>query len=172
MKHSKVFKETIKNYLDKRASEDELFAVTYQKENKTLEECCNYVMQCAQKGGCEGYADKEVFGWAVHYYDEDDIKNIKSASGKVIVNHSVELSEEEKIEAKKQGLERAIEEAKEEAKKNLSENVELTEEEKQEAKQAAFQKVVSDQKEKLIMKKTKKKEGVVTNEETDLFSSL
>ena len=77
MKTSNAFKETIKAYLDKRASEDELFAVTYKKENKNLDECCNYVAKCAKDGGCAGYSDDEVFGWAVHYYDEDDIKNIK-----------------------------------------------------------------------------------------------
>ena len=88
MKTSNAFKETIKVYLDKRASEDELFAVTYQKENKKLDECCDYVMQCAKEGNCAGYSDDEVFNWAVHYYDEDDIKNIKPVGGKVIVNHS------------------------------------------------------------------------------------
>ncbi|GIZ08343.1 Cas9 inhibitor AcrIIA9 family protein [Flavobacterium sp. UMI-01] len=93
MKASNAFKETIKAYLDKRAAEDELFAVTYKKENKNLEECCNYVMQCAHKGGAQGYADEEVFGWAVHYYDEDDIKNIKSVNAKVVVNHTVEKSQ-------------------------------------------------------------------------------
>ncbi|MBF4484410.1 PcfK-like family protein [Flavobacterium sp. CSZ] len=172
MKTSKEFKEAIQNYLEKRAAEDELFAVTYKKENKSLEECCNYIMNCAQSGGCGGYSDNEVFGWAVHYYDEDDIKNIKSVSGKVIVNHSVELSEEDKAKAVEQGMERAIEEAKLQAKKNLAGKVKLSEEDKREAKQIAFQKVVSDQKEKLIMKKTKKKESGVVEDETDLFSGL
>lgn len=108
MKASNPFKETIKAYLDKRAAEDELFAVTYKKENKNIDECCNYVMKCAKDGGCAGYADEEVFNWAVHYYDEDDIKNIKPVSGKVIVNNSVELTEEDKQDAKKQAMDKAI----------------------------------------------------------------
>lgn len=115
-KVSKPFMESIKNYLDKRAAEDELFAETYKKENKSLEECCNYVMKCAKDGGCAGYSDEEVFAWAVHYYDEDDIKNIAPVSGKVIVNSSVELSEEEKAAAKEKAMELAIEEAKEASK--------------------------------------------------------
>ena len=108
MKASNAFKETIKAYLDKRASEDELFAVTYQKENKNLDECCNYVIQCAKKGGCEGYDPVEVFNWAVHYYDEDDIKNIKPISCKVVVNHSVELTEEDIAQAKQKALDNVI----------------------------------------------------------------
>lgn len=112
-KVSNPFMETIKNYLEKRAAEDELFAVTYKKENKNLTECCNYVIKCAKDGGCAGYTDDEVFGWAVHYYDEDDIKNIAQVSGKVIVNHTVEISEEEKAEAKQKALEKVVADEKE-----------------------------------------------------------
>lgn len=120
MKTSNAFKEAIKKHLDERASEDELFAITYSKENKTLEECCNYVMECAQKGGCQGYADDEVFAWAVHYYDEDDIKNIKAIKAKVIVNQNVELTPVDVEEAKKIALERVISEEKERLKKKVS----------------------------------------------------
>lgn len=100
-KVSDTFKTTIKAYLDKRAAEDELFAKTYAKENKNLDECCNYILQQVQKSGCMGFADEEIYGMAVHYYDEDDIKNVKPVSaGKIVVNHVVELSEAEKAEAK------------------------------------------------------------------------
>jgi len=120
MKTSNAFKEAIKKYLDERASTDQLFAVTYSKENKSLEECCNYVTQCAQKGGCGGYSDEEVFGWAIHYYDEDDIKNIKPIKAKVIVNHNVELTSIDIEEAKKIAFERVISEEKERLKKKVS----------------------------------------------------
>lgn len=169
MKTSNAFKETIKAYLDKRASEDELFAITYQKENKNLDECCNYVMKCAKDGGCAGYSDDEVFGWAVHYYDEDDIKNIKPISGKVIINKSVELSEEDKAEAKAEAMREAIEEAKEEAKKNLSETIELSEEDIQAAKSQAIDKIAIDQKQKLVAKAAKKKPTAEV-EQIDLFA--
>lgn len=100
-KVSNAFKTTIKAYLDKRAAEDELFAKTYAKENKNLDECCNYILQQVQKSGCMGFADEEIYGMAVHYYDEDDIKNVKPVSaGKIVVNHVVELSDAEKAEAK------------------------------------------------------------------------
>lgn len=74
------FENTIKNYLDSRAKEDSLFAETYKKENKSIEECCKYIMQQAQKmynkrvNGGIAIDRKTVYGWAVHYYDEDDIK--------------------------------------------------------------------------------------------------
>lgn len=168
MKASNAFKENIKAYLEKRASEDELFAVTYQKENKNLDECCNYVMKCAKEGNYGGYADSEVFGWAVHYYDEDDIKNIKPVSGKVVVNHSVELTEQDKKLAKEKAMELLIEESKSEQKIALSETIELSEEDLLDAKKQAMQKVVSEQKEKMIAKAAKKKPTAEV-EQIDLF---
>lgn len=93
------FKSTIKNYLDKRASEDELFAKSYAKENKSLDECCQYILGEARKLGSEVcVSDEVVFGWAVHYYDEDEIKINKTVVGKVKRTSApdVELSEEEK----------------------------------------------------------------------------
>jgi len=168
MKASNAFKQTIKAYLEKRASEDELFAVTYQKENKNLDECCNYVMKCAKEGNCAGYSDEEVFGWAVHYYDEDDIKNIKPVSGKVVVNHTVELTEEDKKLAKEKAMALLIEESKSEQKKTLSETIELSEEDLQDAKKQAMQKVVSEQKEKMVTKAAKKKPTTEV-EQIDLF---
>lgn len=170
MKVSNPFKEIIKAHLDKRASEDELFEITYQKENKNLEECCNYLMQCAKKGGCGGYSDDEVFGWAIHYYDEDDIKDIKAIAGKVIVNHSVELTEQDKAEAKKKAIENFILESKEEAKKEFAEKIELTEDDIEEAKKIAINKVVDSEREKMIKKATKKKVDLNTEGVIDLFS--
>ena len=70
------FETTIKNYLDNRAREDSLFAETYKKANKSIKECCRYIISRARKLGGTAVAvdDATVYGWAVHYYDEDDIK--------------------------------------------------------------------------------------------------
>ncbi|TGY79067.1 PcfK-like family protein [Lepagella muris] len=72
------FETAIKKYLDKRAEEDPQFAASYTKPNKSIEECCKYIFQQVEKNKpkgerCVGVSDDEVFGLAVHYYDEDDI---------------------------------------------------------------------------------------------------
>lgn len=90
MEVSNQFKAVIKAYLDDRASNDELFAATYAKPNKSLDECCNYILQEVYKSGCNGFADEEIFGMAVHYYDEDDIKDVKPINARVVVNHHVD----------------------------------------------------------------------------------
>lgn len=72
------FEDTIKNYLDGRAKEDSLFAEAYKKANKSIKECCKYIYSQARKlakgSNSVGIDDATVYGWAVHYYDEDDIK--------------------------------------------------------------------------------------------------
>lgn len=102
-------KEVIKQYLDNRAKTDELFAQAYAKPNKNIDECMQYIMGEAKKQGGSAVciSDEVVFGWAVHYYDEDNIK-INKVSGRASVSAStpqVELTEEEKASAKEQAME-------------------------------------------------------------------
>lgn len=70
--------QAIKIYLDNRAKTDSLFAETYKKANKSIKECCKYIYSQAKKlakgGNAVGIDDATVYGWAVHYYDEDNIK--------------------------------------------------------------------------------------------------
>lgn len=124
-------KEAIKAYLDKRAETDELFAVSYAKPKKNLDECFRYILGEARKRGAEVcMTDEEVFGLAVHYYDEDDIVVPKTAiRAKVSSSKSaqaVELTEEEKEKAREaaiQAYERQcmMEEAEREAKRKKAE---------------------------------------------------
>ena len=82
----KSAKERIKDYLDERASQDELFAKSYAKSNKNIDECYDYIVgearnQCKDSDSiC--IPDDVVFGWAVHYYDEDNIKVGRSTESK------------------------------------------------------------------------------------------
>ena len=106
------FKNIIKAYLDKRAAEDALFAEAYKKEKKSIDECCAYIMGEAQKQSvdissgvkCAPMDRDEVFSLAVHYYDEDNIKVEKVPTGRVAVNHTIELTEEEKQQAKENAI--------------------------------------------------------------------
>lgn len=104
MKSTKAFKDTIQLYLSKRAEEDELFAVAYAKEGKSIDDCVTYILNQVQQSGCNGFSDDEVYSMAVHYYDEDDIKVGRSVNCKVVVNHVVELTEEEKQKAREDAM--------------------------------------------------------------------
>lgn len=72
------FEEALKKELDERAKTDELFAVSYAKPNKSLEECCKYIYQKAEEANKKkqrvlGCTKEQVVCLAIHYYDEDDI---------------------------------------------------------------------------------------------------
>lgn len=100
MKGTDNFKRTIQDYLEVRVKTDELFAKSYAKPNKSIDECITYILNEVQRSGCNGFEDEEIFGIAVHYYDEDNIDAGKKINCTVVVNHIVELTEEEKKELK------------------------------------------------------------------------
>lgn len=144
MKTSDAFKNNIQAYLEERAKSDELFAVSYAKENKNIDECCNYVLGEVQKSGCNGFEDDEIYSLAVHYYDEDNIKNVKHVSARVVVNHVVELTEEDKKAAKESAIKefeaqelRKLEESKKKEEENRKKKLEKKAE--KEAKQEVSQ---------------------------------
>lgn len=116
MEKQDSFKKAIQAYLDNRAKTDELFAKSYVKVGKTLDECCNYILGEAKKqGNAVAMSDEEVYGMAVHYYDEDDIKINKlsanaRASVSAPVSKVVELSEEDKEKARQEAIKRLAEE--------------------------------------------------------------
>ncbi|WP_373724481.1 PcfK-like family protein [Bacteroides heparinolyticus] len=104
MKGTEHFTRTIAEYLNQRAMTDPLFAPNLQKPNKNIEECITYILNEVQKSGCNGFDDDEIYSMAVHYYDEDEIEVGKATNCQVMVNHVVELTEEEKAEARKEAI--------------------------------------------------------------------
>ena len=120
------FKEVIKEHLDKMAKRDGNFAQMYRKENKSLDECINYIMSEMRKRGSAVVAkDEEVFGMAVHYYEEDSIKDVPAVSGHVSAQRrKIELTDEEReklrIEAEKEYKEQVKKELVEERPANNS----------------------------------------------------
>lgn len=108
MKSTDNFKKVIENHLKEVAARDALFSETLKKANKNIDDCITYIFNEVQASGCNGFADEEIFNMAIHYYDEDDIKPGKKINAKVVVNHSVELSEDEIKKAKKKALDDVI----------------------------------------------------------------
>lgn len=83
MEKTKTPKQIIQSYLEERAKNDPLFANVYAKPNKNINECFDYILSEAKKrGNAVCMSDDEVFGLAVHYYDEDDIKVSKQTNYK------------------------------------------------------------------------------------------
>ena len=106
------FKQTIQSYLQRRAQEDELFAPRYANPKKNIDDCITFILNYVKQSGCNGFADDEIYSLAMHYYDEDNIDIGKPlANCKVVVNHTIELTEAEKAEAHSKAMQRATDEA-------------------------------------------------------------
>lgn len=104
-----LFEQKIKEYLDDFSKKDADFFKKYENSQKTIHGCCMFIISEVQKLKKVAMTDDEVYGLAVHYYDEAELgNNVKEISCKVVVpGHEtiVELTEQEKeaarLEAKK-----------------------------------------------------------------------
>lgn len=80
----KEFEEALRTYLDKVTATDSALAAKYQLSGKTIGGCARYIInemekeaqQARQGRSCVALAktDAEIYGMAVHYFDEDSIK--------------------------------------------------------------------------------------------------
>ena len=94
------FKQTIKAHLDKMAQQDFAFAERYKDEKKSLDECVKYIMAEAKKqakNGCAAIEDAVVFGWAVHYYQEENVKVEGNVKAKVVTPKAEKPKEVTKV---------------------------------------------------------------------------
>ena len=150
----KEFKDTIQKYLEQRVAEDPLFAPKFENSKKNIDECCRYILGEARKRGTSVVmSDAEVFGMAVHYYDEENIKIEKvSACCSVSSSRKVKLTEEVSSGC------------------SISSNqkVELTEEDKNAAREAAIKRLAEEQYQ-LLKKKPAKKKADTNVQQMSLF---
>lgn len=68
--------EIILDYLEENASD--VLAQKIHEGKKTMDDCWKFIYECAKKAAAGknsyGCADQEVFGWAIHFFEEDSIK--------------------------------------------------------------------------------------------------
>ena len=108
MKASNAFGDTIEAYLSKMAERDPLFAEKFCNPNKNSKDCVTYILNQVNSSGINGFTDDEIYSMAVHYYVEENIDPGKPLQCRVVVNHQVQLTEEEIAEQKRIAKERLI----------------------------------------------------------------
>jgi hypothetical protein len=120
MKSTENFKKVISQHLEVLAKNDPIFAETLKKENKNIDDCITYILNTVQKSGSNGFEDEEIFGMAIHYYDEDSLEAGTPVNCKIVTNHKVELTAEDIQEAKQEAIKKVIAEEKERMKKKAT----------------------------------------------------
>jgi len=81
-------------YLEENASE--VLAEKINAGSKTMDDCWDFIVECAKekvKNGCACIRDDVVFGWAIHFFEEDSIEPSKAAEETVIVEPKKEVKE-------------------------------------------------------------------------------
>ena len=159
LKASTPFERTIQNYLENYASQDEAFKERYNNPDKNIVECCNYIMNQVKKSGCNGFADEEIYKMARDYYvDEISKDDTKAISGTVVVNHTVELTEEEKVKARVEAMKRFEEECLQEERKKREEEQKAQAKAEEKARKQEEARIRKEEEKKAIEEKKKAEE--------------
>lgn len=117
------FQQVLKTYLDRMAEQDEAFSIVYANEDKSIEECATYVVECVAQSAKKmetktlGMSSDEVFGLAVHYYQEDNIEvSDNLIHFNVITDERSILSEDDKAAIRAEAVNEYLEQQKAEKK--------------------------------------------------------
>jgi len=86
MKSTTNFKNIIEAKLQEIASNDPLFAVSLQKENKNIDDCITYILNQVKNSGCNAFEDDEIYNMGIHYYDEDNLEVGKAIQCNIVTN--------------------------------------------------------------------------------------
>lgn len=90
-----AFEAAIKEHLDGRAAADPAFAQKYASEKKSLKDCCKYIYTTVQKSIRIAWCDDEIFGLAVHYYDEENPGEIRDVKPSAVKRGKPHFTDEE-----------------------------------------------------------------------------
>ncbi len=111
-KQSERFEEAIRQFLREQGRKDPAFlqhcCEVSKTQNKNTADCCTYIINQVKESGRCGFADEEIFSMAMHYWDEDKIEVGTRPECQIVLNHTVQLSEEEIAECKREARERII----------------------------------------------------------------
>jgi len=104
LKAENSIEKVILDYINENASESLVEKIN--NGTKTMRDCIEFIKGQAKKEASNGSAmveDKKVFGWAIHFFEEDSIKAnqpVVSANVKVSAPEKKEIKAEKKPEKK------------------------------------------------------------------------
>lgn len=90
MKGTDNFKQVIEEYVNNFAITNASFAEKLSNESKNIDDCITYILNKVKVSGCNGFADDEIFGMAIHYYEEQNVEVGKPIDTMVVVNRIME----------------------------------------------------------------------------------
>lgn len=108
-KATENFKRVIQQHLNDVAEMNPVFAEKLKNPKKKIDDCITYILNRVKQSKVNGYEDSEIFGMAMHYYNEENIDPGKPfSSGQIVVNHQVKLTDKEIAELKEKARQKVI----------------------------------------------------------------
>lgn len=101
LKTNSDYERAILDYLESNASD--ALAAKINSGQKTLQSCFDYIRGEAKKqaqGGCAMISDAVVYGWAIHYFEEDEIEAEVKVKAKATPEPKEIVKKTEKKQAK------------------------------------------------------------------------
>ena len=98
-----AFKKHIEAYIQGQIEADPMFADIYKKSERTISDCCNYLLNWVKAGGTQIVAKEEIYGQVIHFYTENLEPGAK-LNAHVVCATRTELTEEEKEAARHEAL--------------------------------------------------------------------
>lgn len=168
----KGFQEAIKAHLDKMAAQDEAFAAKYaakcEAEQDSIGNCCKYITNEVQKkykqGNSAVLTDAEVFGIAMHYYDENIAPPKAGVNCKVVMSKA-ELTPEDEEAIRREARAAAEQKIRNEETERIRKEQEAAERKQKAAEEAAAKRKEAAERKKKEEAERKRKEW----EEADLL---
>lgn len=102
------FKKVIEQHLVEKAANDPEFAAKYNNPDKSLDDCCKYIINEVKQSGEEGFPDQDIYNMAYHYYNNAEVDPGPEVDVKIVVNKPIELTDEEKEQIKKEAMDRLV----------------------------------------------------------------
>ena len=85
----KIFIQTIESHLEQVAKEDSIFAHKYSQrklqDKNCMIQCCSYIINEVKKSGRQAFCNDEIYGMAIHFFDENLTNDGKAPTVKVVV---------------------------------------------------------------------------------------
>lgn len=85
----KIFIQTISSHIEQVAKEDSVFAQKYSQrkllDKNCMIQCCSYIINEVKKSGRNAFANEEIYGMAIHFFDENLTNDGKAPAVKVVV---------------------------------------------------------------------------------------
>lgn len=142
--------ERVLKYLEENASD--VLAEKINGGNKTMAGCWTYIVSRARslaKNSCACVEDAEVYGWAVHYFEEDDLNSENGANkGGGTVDPKVHEAYTKRLEEQNKALEEKQKREKEEKARKEQEKMEELRKRNEEREERVRKKLEEEQRKK------------------------